>query len=344
MRIPFTYPADYLKERDFGQKIEASFDFIRGHFRPLGRALLYIVLPLTLVQGIAQGLMMTKMTGLFGKAMQNSRVVRRGGEVDSHLNLEMVGFLSSPEYVLALLTGLVVFTLLVLTVYGYLVLRLEKATPEEEVTVPEVWALVRRRFLGTMLSFFGLGLVFGAGTGACVAALALLTTFLGQTAGIILGIFLVYGVLFYMAVAFSLFFIIWLRERRGFFASLRRCFTLIWGKWWSTFGLIMVMGIIVGMLAMVVFGLTTLISSPFAALSAAGAEPSRLLAVVAGCLNSTALLALYPLLLLAIAFQYFNLVERKEGESLAGLVAQLGSSAPQTPAATPLRPDDEGEY
>jgi hypothetical protein len=59
-----------------------------------------------------------------------------------------------------------------------------------------------------------------------------------------------------------------------------------------------------------------------------------------------ALIMLYPLLFLALAFQYFNLVERKEGEGLRTLVNRIGQPAVATQpyAADRYRADEEGEY
>ncbi|MBC6610785.1 hypothetical protein H8B15_07610 [Hymenobacter sp. BT507] len=352
MRVPFTYPTDFLRERDFGQKIEAAIDFFKAHFRPLGKALLYIVLPLTLVQGIAQGLMMSRMMGMFSGIMQRGRMGRLDPTATASTNNEMLGLIGSPEYLLAVLAGLLVFALLVLTVYGYVVLRMEKADPNEEVTVPEVWQLVRRRFLGTIGAFFGLALcVFGTllGVGMLVGVvMTVLISGLGTGAGAVVGVISVlglYAAMFYVMTTLSLFFIIWVRERLGFFATIKRCFSLIWGKWWSTFGLVVVMGLIVGVLAILVYLLSSLISSPFSLISSPEVEPNRLLAAVAGTINSTALLLLYPLLLLAIAFQYFNLVERKEGQSLHALVDQIGGPAPAGYGRlAPTLPEDEGEY
>jgi hypothetical protein len=151
--LPFTRPTDFLRERDFGRKIEASFDFVRAHFRPLGQCLLYIVLPLFLVQGIASGLLQSRMGGIFTRW----RAVASGRQGQGESLRRLSEFVSGPEYWVAILASLFSFTLLMLTVYGYVVLRLEKADPTEPVTVREVWAVVRRRFLGALLSLFGLG-------------------------------------------------------------------------------------------------------------------------------------------------------------------------------------------
>jgi hypothetical protein len=71
---------------------------------------------------------------------------------------------------------------------------------------------------------------------------------------------------------------------------------------------------------------------------------SPLMSVVIACFASLTTLLLYPPLLLALAFQYFNLAERHEGTGLRLLVNTLGrTAAPQASNAT-YQPHDEGEY
>ncbi|RYU78002.1 hypothetical protein [Hymenobacter persicinus] len=341
--LPFTRPSDFMRERDFGRKIEASFDFVRAHFRPLGASLLYIVLPLFLLQGIASGLLQARLGGFL--VSWRASMIR--GKANSAESLQQFSdMMSSPEYWVAVVGSLFSFTLLTLTVYGYLVLRLEKTDPTEPVTVREVWALVRSRFWGALASFFGLALVMIVAVLGMATVLGLLSYLLqGNPALVFFVIFALYIGMAYIMVVLSLFFIVQLRERTGFFATIARCFSLVWGKWWSTFGLIVVMLLLLVMLIVVVYGLTSLISSPFAATPTQSPTAlARVLSVVAACLNSVAMLALYPLLFLALAFQYFNLVERKEGHGLYALVDSIGGQ-PES-AATPqsFRPEDEGEY
>jgi hypothetical protein len=349
--LPFTHPSHFFRERDFGQKIEASFDYLRAHFRPLGKALLYIVLPVALITGILSAVMMLEwMSALQGM---------KGATVDKTNPLPGMatlfsGMFLSPAYLGTVLGGLILFTILALTVYGYLTLRLETA-PEQEVTVPAVWRLVRQRFLGTALALLGLGVLLIIGFFVVSMVVGLLSALLiAASSGnsLMVGLsamlmsMLIFGGISYISVAMSLFLIIWVRERQGFFPSIGRSFRLIWGKWWSTFGLIVVMMVITIMVLLVVMLLTSLVSYLLGLVtsseSSAG-EVSRVGLIIATSLQSLVSLAVYPLLLMALAFQYFNLVERKDGEGLHMLVDAIGQPAPEN-APLALRPDDEGEY
>jgi hypothetical protein len=68
-----------------------------------------------------------------------------------------------------------------------------------------------------------------------------------------------------------------------------------------------------------------------------------LFAIVSSGLGSLLNLLIYPPLLIALAFQYFNLVERHDGVGLHNMVHQLGQT-PVAVANAAYRPDEEGEY
>ncbi len=333
-RIAFTQPADFLKERDFGQKIEASFDFVRAHFRPFGKCLLYLVLPAALLSGIGSGLMQSRMQ-LYIRQVTTMQQTGRAPIAP------LMDFLGSPEYLLTFVAGFFTLTLLILTTYGYLTLGITRTDQKTEIDVSEVWALVRRRFLSTLLATFGLGVVMIVAVLSGMGIVGLIQVTGGMLMIVIL---LFYLGLIYLTVALSLFYIIWVREEPGFFATLRRCFYLIWGKWWSTFGLIFVMSLIIGLMA-IVFFIPQSFLNVSTILTPGATAPNSLLVVAVNTVSSMALILLYPLLFLAIAFQYFNLVERKEGEGLRAMVNRIGQpAAPEPYAADRYRADEEGEY
>ena len=128
-------------------------------------------------------------------------------------------------------------------------------------------------------------------------------------------------------------------------ANCRRCLYLIRGKWWSTFGLLLVMMIIVGVVLGVLGGVLgggIVMLGKLAGLTETSAS-RELLVVISTALGSLLNLLIYPPLLLAIAFQYFNLVERRDGTGLHQLVNQIGQTPPAVQSAA-LRADEEGEY
>ncbi|GAB3306776.1 hypothetical protein [Hymenobacter tenuis] len=341
--LAFTKPTDFLRERDFSQKIEATFDFIRYHATPLARVMATLVLPLALLTGIGLGLMQNQLLGTFGDMARRSRM----GDVQSVLP----PIFTSAGFLLTMLGSLLLFVVFHLVVYGYVVLNASKTDPETPVTPADVWQVVKSRFLGMIGSFLGLGLLFTVGALAISMAIGLVSAALSALLGswvIFLTVFVIYIAMIYAMVALSLYFVIWLREGRGFIGSVKRCFQLIWGKWWSTFGLIMVMTMMLWLIMLLVVVALSAIGLPFTELMTGGGATeisslSRILLIVYSGIQVLVSLAFYPLVMIAISFQYFNLVERREGEGSRLLLDSIGQQVPLATAQA-LRPDDEGEY
>lgn len=334
-RLSFTQPADFLKERDFGQKLEATFDFVRVHFRPLGKCLLYIMLPFALLSGLINGFFQYFLRTSFLQQSSQS----------SSLSI-FTSIMASPLYLVIVLVWLVTISVLVLVVYGYMVLRMQNEDPAAEITVPEVWAFVRSRLLGTLGSVVGLSLFIGLLSSPFFGFIFLAQQNLGIMAVMGLLLPVLYVAILYAMVALSLFFIIWVREERGFLATLRRSFYLVWGKWWSTFGLIVVVSLILTLLSFVIVVPTSILNS-WSIVAGNDTPVSPVLVVVANSISTFVLIFMYPLLFIALAFQYFNLVERKDGEGLRTLVDRLGQPASATPAhpnSDYYRPEEEGDY
>ncbi len=319
MTPSFTQESDFRREREFGQKISAAFDFIRTHWRPLGRVLLYTVVPAALAYGVLSSVLQLT---LLNNSLQRLNDASRVG---AQFNWNVTGaMMSSPAYWVSTLLGAAFFSLFILSIYGYVLCCLRgpggtaTATP---ITVADVWPIIRREFLSTVFSTLGLYLII------------ILSMFL----------FIIPGI--YMAVTLSLFYIVKLVEGTSFSDTVGRCWNLIKGKWWSTFGLIMVMLLLVYALLFLVGLVTSVFSGSLVALMPrmAGQLPA-VFTVVVTVLTMALMLFVYPPLLLALAFQYFNLVERREGLGLRSLVSQLGQSAPAAPRNASLRADEEGEY
>lgn len=319
MRPTFTQEADFRQRRDFGQKFSATFEFIAAHWRGLGRCLLLMVLPVMLVSGILTSLVQSE----FMLARDAATRAGQGRPFDIFMGQLRVMNTArdSPIYWLNVAVGGVLITIMVLTVYGYLLNCLRPVPPAAPIGPRQVWAVVRREFLTSYGSYFALVLLFLVGL-----------VFLA-----------VPGI--YLAGAFTLFFMVKLVENLGFVANCRRCLSLVRGKWWSTVGLLLVMLLILGIVITVLSGLLgggmLLLGRQAGLTEASGSR--ELLVVTSAALGSLLNLLIYPPLLLAIAFQYFNLVERRDGTGLHQLVNQIGQVPAPVQNAT-LRADEEGEY
>lgn len=311
MKNTYTQAADFWQERDFGAKISATFEFIGVHWRPLGRVLLYLVVPVALLQGIVAALMQTELAGAMrqpaGGAFSNSFALY------SHL-------LQSPLYVLSTVMGVALHTVLILSVYGYLLRCLHPVVAGQPITPADVWTVVKRKFIGTFFSLYGVWIIIG---------LSFLVLF-------------VPGV--YMGVVLSLFFAVSVLEDSGFGTTLNRCVSLTRGHWWATFGLLLLFIFLI-YLVFASLGIIALVFGGLKALALhSGTLPTPILVAISS-VSSILSLLLYPPIMLALAFQYFHLVEVKDGHGLRMLVDKLGQrNAVAEAQSSHYRPDEEGEY
>jgi hypothetical protein len=278
---PYNKPTDFQQRRDFSQKISATFDFIRVHFRPLAQCMVYYVLPVPLVGFIAAGVAQKLFFQSFGNSfLEPSRM-----------------FGLTPAILMAYIPLILGYTLLILTVYGYLILRLE--TPASQpVEPPMVGAWIRTRILPTL------------GGGAALVVLLILATVLLLIPGI------------WLSVPTALFFFVRLYEKRSIDSAITRCVDLVKNHWWSTLGLLIVISMIRMILPYIIglaMGLSTLL---FGALQ--WQDGANMFYYVIQAINQLVSLLTYSISLLAIAFQYFNLVEIKEGLGVYALLEQLG--------------------
>ncbi|RSK24335.1 hypothetical protein [Hymenobacter metallilatus] len=304
MQQKFTQESDFRQERDFGQKIGATFEFLAAHWKPLGKCLLYFVLPAAILTGLGMGLAQTQ---LFG----GSTAARIGSGRFSTFSY------MGPAYWFGLLASLIGYILLGATVYGYLRARIE--TPAEETVTPrQVGQFVARYSPPLLLS-------------------SIVTIIIVVFASMLL---VVPGI--YLGVALSLVWAVQVLEDGDLGFSLRRSVNLINHKWWSTLGLTFVVSLIIGMLG-IVFQIPQYVAI-FGKAMHWEFLSSDVLLVAGGIFAAMGNLLLYSILMVALAFQYFNLVEKKDGFGLRQMVQTLGSSPAPVVHNAAFRPDDEGEY
>ncbi|MGI4833868.1 MAG: DUF7544 domain-containing protein [Janthinobacterium lividum] len=342
MKNTYTTPTDFWQEREFGAKITATFDFIGAHWRRLGKCLVYFALPGALLMGIGLGLLTNSMWNRMGTMMQHTK---QGQSVPPESMSALGTAFNFQGLGLAFLGGTLAALLVVGTVYGYLRARL-RLPAAEPVTPAAVWQQMRAR-LGRML----LVLALGVGVYALVAGLAsvvivgLVAKGGGPSAGTIGTLVLLFMgllvVLSYLGVVLSLYLpVLWL-EDLGIFAAVGRCFQLVRGKWWSTLGLLLMSSLLQGVLGVVfIIPQYAVMLGKMLQLPGLGSD---VLGLVAQTFYSVGLLFTYCIPLLALAFQYFNLAERRDSYGLRLLVSELGQPAPAV-ASQHYQPDEQGEY
>lgn len=288
-----------FQQRDFGDKINATFTYATKQFRSLSTALLYIVGPVALASGILSGIVQS-----------NILKISSSGSTDPADAFRIIAQMASPAFWLTIVAGIVANLIVSLTTYAHM--KVYDRSNGGPVTVADVWAEVQPAI----------------GRGLIISILGSIIVFVGFF------FFFIPGV--YVSVVFSLALAVTSFENTDFGRTWDRCFKLIRDKWWSTFGLIIIMAIIVTILSLF-FSIPSQIINVMVALKLLP-DVSDAWVVAANVISTVGTMLLYSLLYLAIGFQYTNLVERQEGRGLLTAIDSIGTS-PARPRA-----NDEGDY
>ncbi len=295
-------PLKLVQERDFGQKINATFQFVVQNFKPLATCLLYIAVPFNLMLGLVGLYLSSRLTGLSDSS-------------------DFVKYFSSfsPLLFLTYLLSLVGFVITNLTVTSFIV---EYEQGNRAITPADVWGRVQ----GSLLS----------GIGAFL--LALLGIFVGFIFLFIPGYFLAFCFPFIFIVivrenadAFGALkrsvdlvespwwspvvgsiLLIWLL----FFESVRQQIR----SWWSTFVLLMMMVLIVYIvsMALAVPGMILGFASGMK-LGTFNMSTTYVILTIVSNVFSTLVQSLIPI---AAAMQYYNFIAQKT--ELADAIDEIG--------------------
>jgi hypothetical protein len=117
-------------------------------------------------------------------------------------------------------------------------------------------------------------------------------------------------------------------ESIGIIEGLSRSLSLVKGYWWQTFGVIFIAWLISTVLGGI-FSMPSVFLSFVQGMNTleGGNMVLRVLLVVSGVLGGMANALLYSIPMLATGFQYFNLLERKEGVGLMARIEQMAEHA-----------------
>ncbi|GAB4015164.1 hypothetical protein [Spirosoma koreense] len=292
---------DLYQQRDFGNKINATFQYVTQNFRSLGMCLLYIVGPIALVAGIATGFMQSNMMKFANESSNNG---------DPMAAFQMLSLFVSPTFWLTILFSMLANLAVILTTYAHM--KVYNRNKEADIAVADVWEEMQthigRAIVISVLNsiIIGFGFVF----------------------------LFIPGV--YLAVVLSLSLAVTVFENTDFGVTWSRCFQLIRDKWWSTLGLIFVMGLII-----MLIGLAFAIPAGILAfLTGAKLLPnvSVVWLTLGNVINLVGKTLLNAVLYTAIGFQYTNLVERQEGRGMLSAIDSIGT------APTQPRDTDEGSF
>lgn len=313
---------EFHRKRDFSRKLNATFEFIKQNFKPLSKSILFIAGPPILIASLLMGSFFTNL---------NANNPGASGQIES-----IQTYFSSPTFWLEIALMILFYTVAtvmnIATINNYLVLYGEKRSNAIEVS--EVWDRVRATFwmyFRSIILFMILLMAAYVVLAIPVGILAVISPLL-----VVFGFILFFCGIIYLVFASSLTFIIRAYENNGFFEAVVRSFKLVKDKWWSTFGLLMILYLVM-FLASMLFILPWQIISGISMFHSVSTntfeEPSagwQLLTTVVFSLQYLIQMLLSSLPNIGVAFQYFNLVEMKEAKGLMTQIQTLGETPPAT--------------
>ena len=286
----------FRQARDVGGIVNATFAFLRQHFVPLCRSMIFLAGPFLILSAILT--ISTQFSFSFPTPEQQLE--------DPFAALEGI---FTPTYFLGIIFSLVGTIVLFAVVYAYVMLYVDHDgfTPE----VGDVWEYIRDHMVPFITTPIGFFVIF------VLMLLLNIIPCLGTIA------FLVGGI--YLFVVFSILYTARLQEDISFFEGIGRCRSLIQGYFWPTLGLLLMVYIITFLLSMLLSMPYTFIvwTSMFNSLSGEETTQIPLWLSVLATLSAVVASLLNAIPVVATSLQYFNLVELKEAPGLSERIDQI---------------------
>lgn len=283
--------------RDFGQTISDTIQFLKLHWKNMLVLYLIFVVPFILV-GTLLGA--SSFSAFFGQVSTGIT------KIDNPLSL------FKPQFVIALLLYFIAAVAYSTVIYLYM--KLYEENGGRAPTLAETGALFMSRFLSNISYMFVI--LVGFMVSAIIAIVPIL--------GILL--FIVGAV--YLMVSFSLLFPVNTIENNSFMQSFSRVFYLVRDRWWYTFGVIIILGLIyyffaavIGLVINMIFGLGAINFMD----TQKGIDMMSEKYFLVNGLSTIIQQVFYLIIHVGIVIHYFSLLEEKEGSGLEDRLDQLGS-------------------
>lgn len=281
---------EFYKIRDFGDKMGVTVEFVRANFKKLGLSMLLIGGPVAVVLSL-----------LFRDMFMNAF------DFSNYGNSDGIGSMFAKlgvDYLL-MMTLSWVATMMIISVTYHFMIKYNN-DDLDNLSIGDLFALAIRRLPGLILLSF----------------LIVIVVFLGFILLIVPGI--------YLMVTLSLAYPVYLFEKdAGIGEAFTKPFRIISGKWWSTFGVI-VIGSLMAYAVSLIFSIPFLfiyIGELFTLTEKVADDPNTLSDVftsgymtLAMTISNIGSYLSYCIPAIALGYQYSNLVERKEGK---GLLAEI---------------------
>ena len=293
--MDYSKKIEFYKRRQFGDKLNMVIVFLRQNSRSYFKVHLFITAPLLMVTN----LLMTQIGFGFYDFMNMQDTMMDDTTFISEM-LKMYG--------IVFLTYLLMGTLMPGVTYGYM--KVYEKEPLDSISANQVFQNAMRHF------------PFLFGNLLLVGIISIVGIFF----------FVIPGV--YLGVVLSLCAPIIMFEEKDPISAIGRAFTLIKEHWWSTLGLIVVSAILGGLINYI-FSIPQMIVYGIMAFNTASGtqvmDPPayiNVINVVFAALNTIGSIISYSIIYLALSFQYFNIIERRESRGLMRRIDHMDNDTP----------------
>lgn len=278
------------KSRDFGDIISDTFKYIRVHFKTLGKGLFLFVFPVVIISGVL-------VSSSFMSIMEFDNFTNPEAMDANALAQQTGSFLG--KFMLGMFLFMLNFFLIYVIVFKHIQLVDDGIT---DISPSMLVDDLPRNFLGIV----GLLFITGAAT--------------------IIGLFLFILPGIYLAFKFSLAPVIFIVEKESFSNSLSLSWDITKDYWWLTFGMSFVMAIIMNF-ASYIFIIPMYFVIGIITFASGGANPDMstlgfIISILYG-LSIVVPALLYCIPITSQAFVYFNIHERKTGQSMMNRIESL---------------------
>jgi hypothetical protein len=278
---------EFRKIRDFGENLSDTFLFIKANIKSLLASLLTICAIIMLAQAIISGIYQSRFFGIFDQ-------LRNGLTDDPYQKFTDIFTI---EYFLTILCAWLSHIAMQVTLASYLKVYVTKGngTPRVE----EVWNIFRRNFLKILLYSIPIFIMTAVGFIFCFAP----------------GVFL--------AVVFVPFAMIVVIEDTNFGYAFRRCFDIVKDNFWISLAIYLVAVMVYYFCTLIVGVGVGLVVAVFSFLSTHSVGTT--VGILSSVLNIFSEI-FYIIFFVSAAFQYFSLIEKKDGTGILERIDQIGSS------------------
>lgn len=307
----------FHETRNFGKKINTVFEFIKQNFKPLSKSILFIAGPAVLIGSLFLGSFFSTFMG---------RALNPQGTSPE----ETVRFFSSAsfwgEMVLMYLFLFVSYVITLATINSYVWLYGQKKT--NQIEVAEVWEKVRE----TIWKYLGSFLLIVVSVVVIFFVVVILSIVLQNISVALVVLFGIAAFIFvvYLFVGISLVFYIQVSEDLSFFEAAARSLRLVSGKWWSTFGISLVLSMIGGAISYIfiipyyIFMFVSVFNNASTGHAMEMSDTFKVVSFIFLTLYYMSQMLLQSLPSLGLVFQYYNLVELKEAKGLMSDIENFG--------------------